>query len=284
MDFERLKQMGPFSDAMLNRIISFQEKQHVAWDESASFDERIKDLPLHALVFSNPDRNPETHRHTIAPFYPMRSELRRIAAFIKKLGDQPRTVEFECGNGFVGSLLGREGIKVEGLRGKDYKPNQLESFYDPEVFSLIDDDADLSETGIDAALSIWMPSNVNLTPTILAAKPKLIVYMYSAYDHEGINQTGVPEAFNGLPANYKLVEEWSITRPADLFHEIWPDLTASMEEIRHTRIYAATDYFDIAVDEDDDTKFDSYDWEKELEMALLGHEAKRFLHAKGIVR
>ncbi|MBL1433283.1 MAG: hypothetical protein COB94_007560 [Gammaproteobacteria bacterium] len=283
MDFERLKQMGPFSDAMLNRIIAFQEKQHPAWDESASFDERIKDLPLHALVFSNPDRNPETHRHTVAPFYPLRSELRRIAAFIKKLNvTHPRTVEFECGNGFVGSLLGREGVKVEGLRGKDYKPNQLESFYDPEVFALIEDDDDFIETGVDVALSVWMPSSVNLTPTMLATKPKLVIYMYTDHEHEGVSQTGLPEAFTDLPANYKLIEDWSITRPADLFHEIWADLTPSMEEIRHTRIYASTDYFDIAVD-DDEEELECYDWEKELEMALLGHEAKRFLHAKGIV-
>lgn len=283
MDFERLKQMGPFSDAMLNRIIAFQEKQHPAWDESTSFDERIKDLPLHALVFSNPDRNPETHKQTVAPFYPLRSELRRIAAFIKKLGDQPRTVEFECGNGFIGSLLGREGVQIEGLRGKDYKPNQLESFYDPEVFSLIDNESDIAQIGVDVALSIWMPSGINLTPSMLAAKPKLVIYMYSEHEYQGVRVTGVDEAFTDLPANYKLIEEWSITRPADLFHEIWPDLTPSMEETRHTRIYAATDYFDIAV-EDDEEEFDGYDWEKELEMALLGHEAKRFLHAKGIVR
>ncbi|MBL4851759.1 MAG: hypothetical protein JKY90_05700, partial [Gammaproteobacteria bacterium] len=266
---------------MLNRIISFQEKQHSAWDESASFSERIKDLPLHALVFSNPDRNPETHRHTIAPFYPLRSELRRIAAFIKKLGDNTRTVEFECGNGFVGSLLGREGIKVEGARGDSYKPNQLESFYDPEVFSFINSVSDLNDGGVDVALSIWMPSGVNLTPSMLLAKPKLVIYMYSDHEHEGLAQTGVPEAFNDLPANYKLIEEWSITRPADLFHEIWPDLTPSMEETRHTRLYASTDYFDIVVD--DEENVEGYDWEKELEMALLGHEAKQFLHAKGVV-
>ncbi len=282
MDFEKLKKMGSFSDAMLNRIISFQERQHPAWDESASFAERIKDLPLHALVFSNPDRNPATHRHTIAPFYPLRSELRRIAAFIKKLGDNTRTVEFECGNGFVGSLLGREGVKIEGVRGNHYKPNQLESFYDPEVFSFIDNDNNLANDGIDVALSIWMPSGVNLTPSILAAKPKIVIYMYSDHEHEGLAQTGTPEAFNDLPANYKLIEQWSITRPADLFHEIWPDLTPSMEETRHTRIYASTNYFNISID--DEENVEGYDWEKELEMTLLGHEAKQFLHAKGIVR
>lgn len=277
MDFERLKEMGPFSDGMLNRIISFQEKQHPAWQQEAGFSERIKDLPLHALVFSNPDRNPETHRHTVAPFYPLRSELRRIAAFIKKIGDNTRTVEFECGNGFVASLLGREGVKIEGVRGKHYKPNQLEDFYDSEVFTLIDGDVEQ----VDVALSIWMPSSVNLTPTMLASQPKLIVYMYSDHVHEGLSQTGVPEAFNDLPANYKLIEEWSITRPTNLFHEIWPDLTPSMEETRHTRIYASTDYFDITVDDDEEI-VDGYDWEKELEMALLGHEAKQFLKAKGI--
>ena len=278
MNFEKLREMGAFSDAMLNRIISFQEKQHPAWNEAAAFDERIKDLPLHALVFSNPDRNPETHRQTVAPFYPLRGELRRIASLIKQIGDKPNVVEFGCGNGFVSSLIGREGLQIRGVRSQQYKPNQIESFYDANVFSLSDDD----KNNVDVALSIWMPSGVNLTPDILASKPKLIVYMYSDHEHEGMRQTGIAEAFSALPANYKLIEEWSITRPADLFHAVWPDLTPSMEETRHTRIYAASDYFDIEVVDDDD-EFENYDWEKELEMALLAHEAKQFLKAKGIV-
>lgn len=280
MNFEKLKDMGPFTDAMFNRIIAFQEKQHPAWDVRQDFDSRIKDLPLHALVFSNPDRDPQQYRHTVAPFYPLRDEMRRIAAYIRRLGDDVRTVEFECGNGFIGSLLGREGVKVYGVRGEHHRPNQIESFFDPQVFSLMDDPG----PQVDVAFNVWMPAGVNLTPMMLEKQPKLVVLMYSAHSYQGRPQTGTPEAFSELPANYKLIEEWSITRPADLFHAVWPDLTASIEEIRHTRIYAATDYFDISVDDIDDDGLPPYCWENELEMALLAHEARQFLQAKGIVR
>lgn len=278
MNFEKLREMDAFSDAMLNRIISFQERQHPAWDENANFAQRIKDLPLHALVFSNPDRNPETHRQTVAPFYPLRAELRRIAGLIKAVSATAKVVDFECGNGFITSLLAREGVSVQGYRGEHYKPNQIESFYDASVVEIKDHVGD----EVDVALSIWMPSGENLTPMMLSKNPKLVIYMYTDYEHEGVHQTGMPAAFTDLPANYKLIEEWSITRPADIFHAIWPDLTPSMEEVRHTRIYASTDYFDIETP-DDDAEFDSYDWEKELDMTLLAHEAKQFLQAKGIV-
>jgi hypothetical protein len=65
--FAALKDMESFTDAMFNRIVAFQEKIHPAWNSERSFDDRIKDLPLHALVFSNPDRDPAQFAHTIAP-------------------------------------------------------------------------------------------------------------------------------------------------------------------------------------------------------------------------
>ncbi len=278
MNFDKLREMETFSDAMLNRIISFQERLHPAWDEKADFSDRIVDLPLHALVFSNPDRNPETHRQTVAPFYPIRAEMHRIAALIKQIDVSAKVVDFECGNGFLTSLLAQEGLCVQGYRGEHYKPNQIEAFYDAKHVSVATEVPD----EVDVALSFWMPSGVNLTPLMLSKKPKLIVYIHTEHDHQGIHQTGVPEAFKDLPANYKLIEEWSITRPENLFHEVWPDLTPSVEEVRHTRIYASTDYFNLSV-EDENAEFDTYDWEKELEMALLAHEAKQFLQAKGIV-
>ena len=55
-EYEKLRDMEFFSEDMFNRIIEFQERLHPAWNSALPFAERIKGLPLHALVFSNPDR------------------------------------------------------------------------------------------------------------------------------------------------------------------------------------------------------------------------------------
>ena len=279
-EFDKLRHMEAFSEAMFNRIIAFQEKQHKAWDASQSFDERIKDLPLHALIFSNPDRDPQAFATTIAPFYPLRGEMQQIAHCIKQLGDKPQVCDLHPGNGFVGSLLAREGIDVYGLRDTTGKPNQITEFFDADCYRLLD--SDLADMDVDVVFSAWMPSGENRTPDILARKPKLIVFIHTDHIDEsnGRCQTGTAEAFVGLPANYKQILDWSIERPRDLLNEIWPELTASIAETRRVRIYADAPWHDI----DTGTGLEPnnpYDWEAELDMALTAYQAKMLLREQG---
>ena len=263
--FAPLREMESFTDDMFNRILSFQEKKHPAWDEELPFAERIKGLPLHYLIFSNPDRDPAQLGPTVAHFYPIREELRVIAHCAKQVADDPVIADLHPGNGFIGSLLAHEGVSVVGVRDPGAKPNQIKNFYDRNFYSMREMKIDTIDFSFDVAFSAWMPSGVNETPHILKYKPKLIVYIYTDHeDDEGRRQTGTADAFTALPDNYQLVAEWDITRPADVLKEAWPDLTGSPEEVRRTKIFADTPYHEI--DLSSIQQATPYDWEKELEM------------------
>ncbi len=280
--FEKLRAMEAFSDEMFNRIVAFQEHEHPAWDSTQPFEKRIEKLPLHALVFSNPDRDPQVNAHTVAPFYPLREEMAQLAHCARQVADAPVVCDFHSRNGFLGSLLGREGVKVIGLRDPADKPNQIADFFDSAVFERSELDFQQVDFPFDVALSIWMPAGVNRTPDIVRQRPKLIVFIHTDHVDEssGQPQTGTPEAFRELPSHYHLIAQWSITRPQDLFHEVWPELTPSLEETRHVRIYADEPYRHIDVGANLD-KADPYVWENELDMALTAIEAKRHLRERG---
>lgn len=138
--------MESFTKDMFNRIIDFQEKEHHAWNTNLSFNARIKGLPLHNLIFSNPDRNPATHGSTVAAFFPLREEMQKIAFYVRQLADKPVVCDIYPGNGFIGSLLGREiamgssSTEAPAVIGQandptEIKPNQIESFFDAEHFA-----------------------------------------------------------------------------------------------------------------------------------------------------
>lgn len=281
-EFERLRQLAGFSEEMFNRIIAFQERLHPAWTPGAPFAERIRELPLHALVFSNPDRDPAKYAHTIAPFYPLRAELRQIAQCARQVADDPLVCDVHGRNGFLGSLLAREGVRVLGLADPADKPNQIAEFHDPSCYEASTDTLETLTRPIDVAFSAWMPAGINRTPAIAAHAPKLIVFIHT--DHvdasSGLRQTGTAEAYTQLPARYRQIAEWSITRPKDLLHGVWPDLTPSIEETRHVRIFADEPYRGIHVEREMEA-VDPYDWERELDLALTALEAKEYLRTRG---
>lgn len=281
--FEKLRQMGPFTEAMFNHMIAFQEKEHAAWDVNKPFAERIKHLPLHYLIFSNPDRDPAKFDPTIAHYYPLREENRAIAYYAKHVANEPIVLDVHARNGFIGSLLAREGLKVIGLHDPKAKPNQIAEFYDANCYDLCIGALEDVDFDFDVAFSAWMPSGTNFTPEILKHKPKLIVFVYTEHVNEFSKQrqTGTPEAFDNLPSNYKIIDEWSIQRPENMLHEAWPDINPSLEETRIVRIYADEPFH--AIERYAPEQFaEPYDWERELEMALLAFEAKQELRSRGI--
>ncbi len=281
-EFEKLRHMEAFSEAMFNRIISIQEKDHPAWDTTKPFVDRIKNIPLHALIFSNPDRDPAEFAATIAPFYPLRGEMQQIAHCIKQVAEAPIVCDLHAGNGFVGSLLAHEGVKVVGTRDPAAKPNQITDFYDAERYTMKEMAIDAIDFKFDVAFSAWMPSGKNLTPEILKHKPKLIIFIHTDHTDENneVPQTGTPEAFTALPENYALIAGWSITRPQDCLKEVWEELTPSIEEVRHVKIYADTPWHEIDLGEGLVPE-EPYDWEKELDMVLTGLSAKEHLRSQG---
>lgn len=281
--FEPLRNMETFSDEMFNRIIAFQERQHPAWKPELPFAQRIAGLPLHYLIFSCPDRDPAKFGPTVAPYIPLRDELRRIALYARQVAAEPVVCDFHPGNGFVGSLLAREGLKVIGVRDPAAKPNQIQNFYDRAVYALREQAVADIDFPFDVAFSSWMPAGVNFTPEIVKHRPKLIVFIHTKHVNEetGVPQTGTPAAYTELPAGYQLIHEWGMTRVKDVLHEVWPDLTPSIEETRYVKVYAAEGYHGIEIP-DELPPAEPYDWERELDMALLAIQAKEHLRAQGV--
>lgn len=279
-NFEALREIGTFTEDMFNRIIAFQEKEHPAWNSELPFAQRIQDLPLHNLIFSNPDRDPEKFGPTIAPFYPLREEIGKIAFYVKQLAEQPLLCDLFPGNGFIGSLIGREGLQVVGLRHPEIKPNQIETFCDDSCFNF--SEQALSSHNFDAALVSWPPSGVNPTPTLIELQAKLLIYVFTEHidKSSGLPQTGTTDILSGLADDYREIEAWEVERPKNLLHEIWPDMTPSIEEIRKVHIFAHNSVGSLEPAESL-APAQAYDWEKDLSMALLALQAKREAQARG---
>lgn len=283
--FAPLKNMEKFTDEMFNRIIAFQEKEHAAWNSELEFSKRIAGLPLHYLVFSNPDRDPTKFGPTIAPYYPLREEMQKIASYANQVSSKPEGIDWFPGNGFIGSLLAREGVQVSGIRDNVSKPNQINSFFDNSCYGFVeskDINSKDAQAECDLVFASWIPSQQNPTPEILALSPKLIVYVYTEHvdQSSGIRQTGTDDMFEPLTDNYFLLDSWTVNRPRDLLHNPWPDMTPSIEETRITKIYASNDCKLAKISAID--RQPEYDWEKELQMALLTIEAKQDLRSRGI--
>lgn len=278
--FAPLKNMEQFTNDMFNRIIAFQEKDHPAWNENLAFSARIKDLPLHNLIFSNPDRDPNLYGPTIAAYFPLREEIQKLAQYAKHVSTNPSAYDWYPGNGFIGSLLAREGLTVTGIKDNIAKDNQIKTFFDKDCYQFTDH-KNISES-CDLILASWMPPQVNPTPDILHLKPKLIAYVYTEHMDQSNEQrqTGTEDMFDALDNDYILVDSWSFHRPLNLLHEIWPDMTPSIEETRITRVYATKE---AGVKKIESLETGSpYDWEQDLQMALLALEAKQQLRSRGM--
>jgi len=283
MNFDILRDMESFTQDMFNRIIAFQEKEHPAWNPELSFKQRIKGLPLHNLVFSNADRDPAKYGPTIAHYYPLKKEMVTFALYARHVAKNPMICDAHARNGFIGSLLALEGVKVYGLRDPQEKPNQIENFYDPKRYKLEEATLATSDRPCDVLFSSWMPSGLDDTDAIVAKQPKLIIYIFSEHkaEHSGEPQTGIPGAFGEhLPENYQLIDEWSIVRPENLFHNIWPDLTENIQEVRHVRIFANEGFHHIKVNPPNITE-KSYAWEQDLLIAQTALKAKEQMQKKG---
>ncbi|MDH5546541.1 MAG: hypothetical protein OEZ43_13180 [Gammaproteobacteria bacterium] len=283
MNYEILQDMEAFTQTMFNRIIGFQEKDHPAWDESLKFEQRIKNLPLHYLIFSNGDRDPQTHGPTVNHYYPLQWEMATLAAYTRAVSPVPIMLDVHARNGFTGSLLARENIRVIGYRDPGAKPNQIENFFDEEQYELRNGTIADVDFPVDVVFSNWMPSGNDITDDILRLRPKLVIYIYTQHKDEdnAQTQTGVEGAFGErLSENYRLVDEWTVTRQRDLLKEIWPDLTGSIEENRIVRVYADRPWHQLKLRAEVDPS-KQYSWEYELLMTETAYQAKQEMRTRG---
>ena len=286
--YEPLRNMESFTEDMFNRIIDFQEKKHHAWNTNLSFEVRIKDLPLHNLIFSNPDRDPATHSATVAPYFPLREEMQKFAFYIRQLGDNPVVCDLFPGNGFIGSLLGRElstetgSGTVTGLENfaPESSPNQIESFFDANHFNY--SSKPFGQLECDAALVSWPLSGSNPSTELIRQQTQLVIYIFTQHADEKTlqRQTGSDEMISTLDEHYRLIDSWDVVRPKDILHDIWPDMTPSIEETRHVHIYAHHSVGEL-LPAQALPPAQCYDWEKDLQMTLLALQARTEVQGRG---
>jgi len=282
-NFEILRNMDSFTEDMFNRIIGFQERDHAAWKPEPPFADKIKGLPLHYLMFSNADRNPATHGPTVAHFYPLRHEMYALAQYVKKVAPKAVVVDAHARNGFVGSLLAREGLRVIGMRDPADKPNQIEDFFDPQCYEVRSGTLANVDFPVDVIFSAWMPSGQDITGEIERIAPKVVIYIFTEHAEPGTDrrQTGSDGAFGEhLSARYNLIDQWSVTREENLLRDVWPDLTGSIAETRHIRVYADTPFHGTKVDRSI-VPAKVYSWEEDLLMAETALAAKRDIQSRG---
>ncbi len=286
-NFEPLRNMESFTKDMFNRIIAFQEKEHGAWNTNLAFSARIKDLPLHNLIFSNPDRDPTRHNCTVAAFYPLREEMQKISFYVAQLADKPVLCDLYPGNGFIGSLLGRETVNNKSINviaskdiGTHIKPNQIESFFDTDHFSYRNEPP--HQLHYDAALISWPLAGSNPSAEQVLRQTKLLIYIFTEHVNESTQQrqTGSEEMLTTLTEQYRLIDRWAVTRPKDILHAIWPDMTPSIAETRYVHIYAHNSIGALQPAKGL-LPVQSYDWERDLQMALLALQAKQQIQNRG---
>jgi SAM-dependent methyltransferase len=207
--------------AMKQSAGMFQAHRHTAWDESVSFGDRISDLPLYALEFNNPDRDGDRQGPTVAHYSPARREIVALAKLCRALGQNVAVLDVGCGNGFIGSLLAREGVRVIGIDDDSWKPPQIATFFDADTYerrapcSL----GQFAEP-FDVALCSWMVPGTNLTRAILTRRPSLVIHVYSSDRHEdGSITTGSAEAYD-CPPDYAPIGRWTVVTPHNFFAKL----------------------------------------------------------------
>lgn len=228
-----------------HRIVKFDQKFHPAWDEQQPFDLRIKSLPLYFLEFNHHERDKSFQSVTVTHYVPSKPEIHALSEIIKFYSKDYVICDVGCGNGFLGSLLAREGINVFGTDDRSYKQPQINNFYDNSCYRIIEASLSGLSMTFDVALCSWMTPGLNLTPTIIERHPKLLIHFFSPdRQPDGSPTTGLLEAYLP-PKNYNFLTGWCSILPKDFFSPLREmtdlNLAVSQQKVRAVIIYAHRD-------------------------------------------
>jgi len=249
-----------------NNICQFEKKNHPAWKQSEKFTNRINNLPLYWLEFNHPGKNEKTQSVTVTHYVPCRTEIMVLSKIIKSFNKDFKVCDIGCGNGFLGSLLAREGVKVFGIDDRSYNQPQIKSFLDKECYKIIETSLSDLKIPFDVAFCSWMTPGTNLMPQIIAKKPSLIIHVFSPdRQRNGTPTTGTQEA-NKCTSDYRLIVGWRTVFPKDYFiplNEIYGlKFTENVQKIRIVNIFAHKKLKLIdCISDLDITSF--YDWDVE---------------------
>jgi len=205
-------------DQLHSNLCDFYYRRHPAWNSDLKFSERLSNLPLYYLIFSHHSRDKDRHSVTATHYVPRRQEMMVLAKIIKSYGEKLKVCDIGCGNGFLGSMLAREGMEVFGIDDRSYKQPLIPNFYDKDCYNVIETSLESLEINFDIALCSWMVPGTNLTKTILDKKPLLIIHFFSPdMQGDGTPTTGMPKAYE-CPVGYKFLTGWMNVIPVNFFY------------------------------------------------------------------
>jgi len=189
-------------------------------------------------------------------------------------------IDYYPGNGLIGSLLARAAsLPCTGLAFNNPKPSQIESFYDPTCFRMLEQPNAIETSERQAYFVSWTPSGKNPLAELLTHKPRLVIFVGTEHSNSetGERQVGVANMYQAMHDDYQRWDQWEVTRAENLLNKIWPDMTANIEETRQVQVYAlktiAQNKQDISEAIVRQQATPPYFWETELEMAELASEA-----------
>lgn len=252
-------------ETIYQNIIQFDKKNHPAWNKNLEFSLRIQNLPLYFLIFNHCSRDSKTQSVTISHYVPCRNEMIALSRIIKEYSNNFIVCDIGCGNGFLGSLLAREGLNVFGIDDRSYKQPQNKTFYDKKCYNIINTSLFELSVPFDVAFCSWMQPNINLTPKILNKNPKILIHIFSPdIRNNGTPTTGTNIAYE-CPRNYLLLCEWKSDIPKNYFSPIKTkniDLCNNVFMRNRVRIYVHKD-LDLIPNVSPQDFEENYDWDIE---------------------
>jgi len=251
---------------ILNNIIQFEQKAHPAWNPKESFSTRIQQLPLYFLEVNHHSKDKRTQSVTVTHYVPCRAEMKALAEIISSCGKDLRVCDIGCGNGFLGSLLAREGVEIFGIDNRSYNQSQISSFHDENCYIVIETALENPEITFDIGFCSWMTPNANLTPEILSKNPLMIIHVFSPHrQSNGTPTTGKREAYI-RPRHFKYLVGWRTVLPRDYFRPIGKklnlNLAGNLETIKAVIVYIHEELGLIQAPTPLDFQA-SYDWDEE---------------------
>jgi hypothetical protein len=172
-------------------------------------------------------------------------------------------LDIGCGNGFIGSLLAREAVRVIGIDDLSWKRPQIEAFHDSNAYEMrVPCRLGDFLGNFQVALCSWMVPGSNLTTEILARGPAFVIHIYSP-DHQtdGSLTTGICEAYRCRPP-YMVLCRWAVVTPADYFAALDNRFDVNSRKLRVVEVWKRQDAPDVSFPELNAVG-EEYDWELE---------------------
>jgi hypothetical protein len=144
------------------------------------------------------------HGDAVSFWVPRNADIQAIAAIAKSVSPNPTVLEVGCGNAFATHLLARELPVIavdpneEALKSTPYRHSNLDLRVgtDEDCIDMFKD------TPVDVVICAWMPQGIDLSDSIYALNPKVVIFI-----RDGLGQDGTRKSY-GHRNGYKQLTQW----------------------------------------------------------------------------